>query len=115
MSPFSQGCMCLAAAAALAGPPAMASAAEHRETQVVPYGDLDLRTDTGGRELLSRVRVASRQVCRGLLDARRIDARARYITCVADTYEEAARNANRIVVVHQQGQRPQSVTVITRR
>lgn len=82
----------LAPAAAFADPPpALAPATRSAK---VSLAGLDLSTPAGARAAEGRLRIVAQHLCFQLSDPRKIDFRAAYEFCVAETLADAVRRLN---------------------
>jgi UrcA family protein len=68
--------------------PAHAWDIEQVSTKVF-LGDLDLSTNTGGQEAMSRIHRAARNVCNPGTDLKEFDSRRQYDECVSQAEERA--------------------------
>jgi UrcA family protein len=70
----------------------------HVAQRVVSYADLDLNKPEGGAILLSRLQLASRQVCGSEPDMRDLDGHGLYATCVKTAMDNSLRSVPSLLV-----------------
>jgi len=82
------------ASLAIAATPALSAPDPDQVTVKVKVGDLNLRTETGAKSALHRIRMAASGICGGEPPLRDLSLSTRYYACLDQTLGTAVASAN---------------------